>query len=205
MSFFDALPRRKLSPRMDLRPLRSSDAGGSTGGGGPPGTMPAGRLLIDLLREKKGIPDGVRRGVRRLDRDRPGEVVTRRGGGTALSVLVLLDVLDALIAAPGAGSVRWLLKLSRILELVVEVDLSPMSLWAASPAISLVDAAVRLAYSPLLGMADGRGRWPAERRSVKAVDSFIPSDLGALPLPNEMLHLRVAGLEDSDEVDVLSI
>lgn len=36
------------------------------------------------------------------------------------------------------------------------------------------------------------------------VDSFIPSDLGALPLPNEILHLRVACLEDRDEVDALS-
>jgi hypothetical protein len=84
LSRFDPEPpeRRKFRPRIDLRPLFSSLSGVGTivavsrfGEG-----VAAGRTsALEPLREKKGMPDGVRREERTLERDFPGLVVTTAG------------------------------------------------------------------------------------------------------------------------------
>jgi hypothetical protein len=70
--FFELRPR-KLRPRIDLRPLRSFSSFLSFSfssrvplpSGGEVGILP-----VDTLRVKKGIPDGVRLGLSRLERER---------------------------------------------------------------------------------------------------------------------------------------
>lgn len=83
MSFsprFDVLVRKKLRPRIDLRPLFSSGGDDSTFSRlGEAGAVEVEVLPLELLREKKGIPEGVLRGLRRLERERPGLVVTTAG------------------------------------------------------------------------------------------------------------------------------
>lgn len=77
LSFLEVLLRRKLRPRMDLRPLFSSGGDSVTSMLGEAGAVEV--LPLELLREKKGMPEGVRRGLRRLERERPGLVVTTAG------------------------------------------------------------------------------------------------------------------------------
>lgn len=102
------------------------------------------------LREKKGMPEGVRRGLRRLERERPGEVVTTEGGG-----LVFRRVLDVVVVPllltldvrgrEDADAVLSLLKLLRIFELVEADDDSCEARETApdaNPAISFADAAI---------------------------------------------------------------
>jgi hypothetical protein len=73
-----------LSPRIDFRPpllLLFSSIGENS----PFSMLGEGVLRetseVELLREKKGMPEGVRRGLMRLDRERPGLVATTEGGG----------------------------------------------------------------------------------------------------------------------------
>lgn len=77
LSFLEVLLRRKLRPRMDLRPLFSSGGESVASMLGEAGAVEV--LPLELLREKKGIPEGVRRGLSRLERERPGLVVTTAG------------------------------------------------------------------------------------------------------------------------------
>lgn len=100
LSFFEVLLRRKLRPRMDLRPLFSSGGDSVVSMLGEAGAAEV--LPLELLREKKGMPEGVRRGLSRLERERPGLVVTTAGvdeedeeGGAlkALAVVVVLELL----------------------------------------------------------------------------------------------------------------
>jgi len=90
---------------MDRRPLRSFSAGsnvvGEGSGAGTVGDAAAARLMLDMLppdvrRElKKGMPDeGVRRGLSRFERDRPGLVATTDGAAdwTAVPLLETLAV-----------------------------------------------------------------------------------------------------------------
>lgn len=56
------------------------------------------RALADGRRLKKGMPEGVRRGLRRLDLDRPGLVVTTEGAPVAAVVFpVLLLLKDSVL------------------------------------------------------------------------------------------------------------
>ena len=87
LSRFEPPERKKLRPRIDLRPPLpplSDDDGvekGSPASGLGDGVV-AETSLFEPLREKNGMPDeGVRRGLTTLERDRPGLVVTTAGGG----------------------------------------------------------------------------------------------------------------------------
>lgn len=93
-----ALRLRKLSPSMDFLPLFSScpASTGRVGGGGDFGGAPE----IDGLRDaKKGMPEGVLRGLSRLERERlPGLVVLTVGVRLlAVRDVLLLLVLEVLI------------------------------------------------------------------------------------------------------------
>lgn len=144
-SFFD--PRRKLRPRIDLRPLFRSPGESALSwlGEGVATILPP----VDL-REKKGMPEGVRRGLRRLERERPGEVVMTEGGGLvfmcAFDVVVVLLLLTLDVRGrEEADAVLSLLKLLRILELVEADDDSCESRETApvaKPAISFAEAAI---------------------------------------------------------------
>lgn len=167
--------RRKLMPRIDLRPLLRSpgglgwvaDAGevepGSVLGEGVPVMLP-----VELLREKNGIPDDEgRRGLSRLDRDRPGLVVTTVGGAfvfwsavRAVPVLLVLSVLDLLIIDEPS-------LLERPSEPVLFAN-EPVEGLLASAAISLDDAAMRfhpLAPEAWLPKLESLSLDPAEARS----------------------------------------
>lgn len=120
---------RNVMPRIDRRPLRSfSSATAATGdgsGAGTVGELAAATLMVDMLlppdvrRElKKGMPDeGVRRGLSRLDRERPGLVATTDGADdwTAVPLLETLAVRcrSALPAAMAEMSnADWALRLA---------------------------------------------------------------------------------------------
>lgn len=82
-----------MSPRIDLRPPLPLLSDEGVEKGSPRSRLGDGVVadmsLLDPLREKKGMPDGVRRGLIRLERDRPGLVVTTAGGG--MDAASLLD------------------------------------------------------------------------------------------------------------------
>jgi hypothetical protein len=86
LSLFDPPERRKLSPKMDLRPLPLVDFS-SIGENSPFSMLGEGVLRetseVEDLREKKGMPEGVRRGLMREERERPGLVAKTEGGGKA--------------------------------------------------------------------------------------------------------------------------
>lgn len=67
------LGRRKLRPKIDFRPLFSSAILASS-----PSSTEADDWVL-CLREKKGMPEGVLRGLSKLDLDRPGLVATTAG------------------------------------------------------------------------------------------------------------------------------
>lgn len=104
------------------------------------------------MREKNGIPDGVRRGLSRLERERPGLVVTTAGVAaeaeaaawltTAVRVVLLLLTLDvrARLAIEDVLSLRNVL---RILDVVDSRSESPRDEPDESPTMSFVDAASR--------------------------------------------------------------
>jgi hypothetical protein len=79
LSRFDPPERRKFNPRIDFLPFFSSPDVFSAFGEGVAVEDVGSIELLDDLREKKGIPDGVRRGLIKLDRERPGLVVTTAG------------------------------------------------------------------------------------------------------------------------------
>lgn len=63
-------------------------------------------LPLDALREKKGMPDGVRRGLTMLERDLPGLVATTDGGTPvaahcAVRFVLLLLWLDVRVRRNG--------------------------------------------------------------------------------------------------------
>lgn len=156
----EAVLRRKLRPRIDLRPLlRGSSSSGSCLSGFGDGVFIT--LPVDVLREKNGIPEGVRRGLRRLERDRPGLVVTTDGVAAAgvpavwlpmaVLVVLLLLILDVRVRERTVEAVLSLRKVLRIRE--------PVDSWScefrddddevplARPTMSFVEAAIRRGYS----------------------------------------------------------
>ena len=148
LSRFDPPERRKFNPRIDLRPFFSSLTVLSATGDGVAWAEAGSIELLDDLREKNGIPDGVRRGLIRLDRERPGLVVTTAG--------VLIDVEDAScwfavravpellcddVRALAIIEALSLLTLLRPSEPVVLIEYSLLLL--ARLAMSLVDDAIR--------------------------------------------------------------
>ena len=198
-----SLERKKLRPRIDLRPLLRSPGGlgccvidaGETEprsvlGEGVPAMLP-----VELLREKKGIPDDDgRRGLSRLERDLPGLVVTKVGGGlvfwrvvSAVPVLLVDSVLDLdIIDEPS------------LLERPNDPALAAIELddaLPAKPAMSFELAAIRfhpLAPDAWLPKLDSLSLDPAEARSEYETDScmLFLGLFDALEKAFEKLHLR---------------
>ena len=71
-SRLEAVDRKKLRPRIDRRPSGDGSAFSPLEEASP-------TISFDDLREKKGIPEGVRRGLRRDDLERPGLMATTEG------------------------------------------------------------------------------------------------------------------------------
>lgn len=90
-------------PKIDFRPLLSfsfsSNDVSSTGVGSTVLIL----LLPDPLREKKGMPEGVRRGLRR---DLPGDEATGAAAVAFVLLLLMLAVLDLGTSIEGANDAR---------------------------------------------------------------------------------------------------
>lgn len=147
LSRFDPPERRKFNPRIDLRPFFSSPTVLSAAGDGVALAEPGSIELLDDLREKNGIPDGVRRGLIRLDRERPGLVVTTAGvlivedASCWFAVRAVPELLCDDVRALAIIDALSLLTLLRPSEPVVLIEYSLLLL--ARLAMSLVDDAIR--------------------------------------------------------------
>lgn len=105
--------------------------------------MAATTLPVELLREKNGMPeDEGLRGLSRLDRDRPGLVVTTVGGGCELSAVALL-LADSVLERAIMLEPSLLVRPSEVDCCASELELALL----ASPAMSLLEAAIR--FHPL--------------------------------------------------------
>ena len=103
-------------PRIDFLPVFSTPRSscepecvdlGEDGSAGLSDVPAAVVAWLDDLRLKKGMPDGVRRGLSRLDLERPGDVASRDGAEVAESAVfgglaVLLLLIDAVLARVNA-------------------------------------------------------------------------------------------------------
>ena len=149
-SLLEAVLRRKLRPSIDRRPSGDGNAL-STLGDAKPTT-----LFDEDLREKKGIPDGVRRGLRRDDLERPGLMATTEGVGSetlprgfvAVPPLLMLEVRVRGTSLVDALSVR---SDCRTLAPSPEGDVAETGdlgadPFEARPAISFVEPASRRGY-----------------------------------------------------------
>ena len=150
LSLLEAVLRRKLRPRMDLRPpllVFSSPAAATSGPSCAGDGICVTTLPVEDLREKNGIPDGVRRGLRRLERERPGLVVTTAGGAKEVWLPIAVRVVLLLLALEVRG--RLTIEAARSLRNVVRT-LDPVASWSrvddARPTMSFVEAARRRGY-----------------------------------------------------------
>lgn len=109
-------------------------------------------LPDDALRAKNGIFDGVRRGLSRLDRDRPGLVATtvgavpkyEVGAGAALVVREVLLLLVLVVRVRPKEEERLVCRLRDPIDAVVSCESLDTSGGAlANDAMSFVDAANR--------------------------------------------------------------
>lgn len=136
----EAVLLRKLSPRIERRP--SGDAAFCDTAGELVGAL----LLLDL-REKKGMPEGVRRGLSSDERDRPGLVATTDGGAVtmvfgcvAVPALLMLDVrVRGMVEIALSLFEVWRTPLAPVVDALSTTGDRGVDEFEARPAMSLVD------------------------------------------------------------------
>lgn len=137
--------RRKFSPKIDFRPLLLLFS--STAVFSPwvePG-VDSGILMLEDFLEKKGMPEGVLRGLKRLDLDLPGvETELEIGGGSVeIATVVRLVLLLLVLAVRVLGGIELgRVTSARRLCRRRDAESSPRF---ARPAMSLLEAAMRRA------------------------------------------------------------